>query len=143
MNQFYLFYEVNASTYCTHNCHKRFRSVVVITLASHARGPGFETQRNHADTFLYYSTDGIYYTKNLWHTHTYERARTLKVILSSCMRCMLPLDRLPKTFIESVKNLFIDLVIIRPNVKIPLIQETRSLSDTNMCKFKLNWGRGL
>ena len=24
-----------------------FRSVVVITLASHARGPGFETQRKH------------------------------------------------------------------------------------------------
>ena len=25
-----------------------FRSVVVITLASHARGPGFETQRKHS-----------------------------------------------------------------------------------------------
>ena len=28
-------------------CQVSFRSVVVITLASHARGPGFETQRKH------------------------------------------------------------------------------------------------
>ena len=30
------------------SCRVSFRSVVVITLASHARGPGFETQRKHS-----------------------------------------------------------------------------------------------
>ena len=37
----------------------RFRSVVVITLASHARGPGFEPQRNHF-IFSYFFFSSLY-----------------------------------------------------------------------------------
>ena len=39
----------------------RFRSVVVITLASHARGPGFEPQRNL-----------VYFIKVIEHTFKHE-----------------------------------------------------------------------
>ena len=47
---------------------ERFRSVVVITSASHAEGPGFEPQRNHrVFVFTHWNNKKHLFLNGIWH----------------------------------------------------------------------------
>ena len=55
---------------------RRFRSVVVITLASHARGPGFETRRNLGPRVLSKRPDSQLCPRPTLRTREWRRFRT-------------------------------------------------------------------